>query len=308
MKARLLGERPQAHRARSSREDNLTDWAAALTYYSVLSIFPALIALRLGARAGRRLGHPAADRQPRTSSRPGPAQGHRHERRSRTSRRARARPASCSWSAWPGRCGRRRATWPRSCAPPTPSTTSRRAADLEDAAGPRRLTLVAAAARWSLSAIAVVLTGGLAEQAGDLVGLGVDRGHGLGHRQVAGAPAAGDPSCSRCSTGPRRTSSSPASAGSRPAACSPCCCGSSPRPAFALLRRELRLVQQDLRRARRRDRLPGLAVDLEHRGAAGRRVQRRARARARRSRPGSPADQEPFMEPRDTRKMESERS
>src|SRR4051794_29129796 len=27
------------------RDDNLTDWAAALTYYSVLSIFPALIAL-----------------------------------------------------------------------------------------------------------------------------------------------------------------------------------------------------------------------------------------------------------------------
>ena len=27
------------------KEDNLTDFAAALTYYSVLSIFPALIAL-----------------------------------------------------------------------------------------------------------------------------------------------------------------------------------------------------------------------------------------------------------------------
>jgi membrane protein len=30
---------------REFQEDNLTDWAAALTYYSVLSIFPALIAL-----------------------------------------------------------------------------------------------------------------------------------------------------------------------------------------------------------------------------------------------------------------------
>jgi membrane protein len=30
---------------REFREDNLTDWAAALTYYTVLSIFPALIAL-----------------------------------------------------------------------------------------------------------------------------------------------------------------------------------------------------------------------------------------------------------------------
>jgi membrane protein len=31
--------------AREFRDDNLTDWAAALTYYSVLSLFPALIAL-----------------------------------------------------------------------------------------------------------------------------------------------------------------------------------------------------------------------------------------------------------------------
>jgi uncharacterized BrkB/YihY/UPF0761 family membrane protein len=30
---------------REFREDNLTDWAAALTYYGILSIFPALLAL-----------------------------------------------------------------------------------------------------------------------------------------------------------------------------------------------------------------------------------------------------------------------
>src|SRR4051794_23529801 len=30
---------------REFREDNLTDWAAALTYYSILGIFPALLAL-----------------------------------------------------------------------------------------------------------------------------------------------------------------------------------------------------------------------------------------------------------------------
>jgi membrane protein len=30
---------------REFREDNLTDWAAALTYYAILSIFPALLAL-----------------------------------------------------------------------------------------------------------------------------------------------------------------------------------------------------------------------------------------------------------------------
>ena len=31
--------------AREAREDNLTDWAAALTYYGVLSVFPALLVL-----------------------------------------------------------------------------------------------------------------------------------------------------------------------------------------------------------------------------------------------------------------------
>src|SRR5689334_1526409 len=31
--------------AKEFQDDNLTDWAAALTYYAVLSVFPALIAL-----------------------------------------------------------------------------------------------------------------------------------------------------------------------------------------------------------------------------------------------------------------------
>src|SRR3954463_2955970 len=30
---------------REFREDNLTDWAAALTYYGILAIFPALLAV-----------------------------------------------------------------------------------------------------------------------------------------------------------------------------------------------------------------------------------------------------------------------
>ena len=48
-----------------------------------------------------------------------------------------------------------------------------------------------------------------------------------------------------------------------------------------LLRRQLRLLQQDLRRARRRDRLPRLDVDHQRRRAARRRAERRDRARAR---------------------------
>ena len=30
---------------REFRDDNLTDWAAALTYYGILAIFPALLVL-----------------------------------------------------------------------------------------------------------------------------------------------------------------------------------------------------------------------------------------------------------------------
>ncbi len=39
---------------REFQKDNLTDWAAALTYYAVLSLFPALLVLVsvLGLRAG----------------------------------------------------------------------------------------------------------------------------------------------------------------------------------------------------------------------------------------------------------------
>ena len=50
------------------------------------------------------------------------------------------------------------------------------------------------------------------------------------------------------------------------------------------------------------DRLPGLAVDLEHRDPARRRAERRARA-GERPQAGEPAEDEPFVEPRDTRKM-----
>jgi membrane protein len=33
------------HTVRELREDNVTDWAAALTYYGVLASFPAILAL-----------------------------------------------------------------------------------------------------------------------------------------------------------------------------------------------------------------------------------------------------------------------
>ena len=48
-----------------------------------------------------------------------------------------------------------------------------------------------------------------------------------------------------------------------------------------LLRRELRLLQQDLRGSRRRDRIPGLALADQRGDPAGRGAQRRARAQSR---------------------------
>ena len=41
----LVDRRRSSAPSREFKDDNLTDWAAALTYYAVLSLFPALIAL-----------------------------------------------------------------------------------------------------------------------------------------------------------------------------------------------------------------------------------------------------------------------
>ena len=54
-------------------EDKLTTWAAALTYYGILSIFPALLVLVSSLGLDRPVGHAAADRQPHHVA-PGPAQ------------------------------------------------------------------------------------------------------------------------------------------------------------------------------------------------------------------------------------------
>ena len=69
-----------------------------------------------------------------------------------------------------------------------------------------------------------------------------------------------------------------------------------------VLRGELRLLQQDLRHARRGDHLPGLAVDLQHRHPAGRRARRGVGAR-RAVAAGHPEDVEPYVQLRDDRKV-----
>ena len=110
------------------KEANLSDWAAALTYYGLLSLFPALIALvsiigpvgdpetttekitevitELGPESAAETFSGPIDRSPRIE----------------------ARPASSSSSAWRWRSGRPPATSAPSSAPPTSSTRPRRAA------------------------------------------------------------------------------------------------------------------------------------------------------------------------------------
>ena len=95
------------------QEDNISDWAAALTYYGLLSLFPALIALVsvLGCSAIRRRPR---RRSPTSSPRSARARPPRRSRgRSSRSPRTRAPPGSCSSSAWRSRSGRHRATWGR---------------------------------------------------------------------------------------------------------------------------------------------------------------------------------------------------
>ena len=64
---------------REFKEDNLTDWAAALTYYGDPLDLPGAARPRLDPRARRRLGDAAADRQPR-HRRARSREGHRDER------------------------------------------------------------------------------------------------------------------------------------------------------------------------------------------------------------------------------------
>ena len=97
------------------QEDNLTDWAAALTYYSVLSIFPALIAL---VSIVGLVGDPktVTDSLTDVVSADRPGLGGRHLQGTDRGRDAgaAARPVSSRSWASPRRCGPRPDTWARS--------------------------------------------------------------------------------------------------------------------------------------------------------------------------------------------------
>ena len=100
-------------------EDNLTDWAAALTYYGLLAMFPALIAL---VSIVGLVGDPTSTTQHdhrRSSPRSAPARPRRHSRvrSSRSPATSSAAGRRCLRRPRASRCGRPRATSARSCAP-----------------------------------------------------------------------------------------------------------------------------------------------------------------------------------------------
>ena len=110
-------------------EDNMTDWAAALTYYGLLSLFPALIAL---VSIVGLFGDPETTTRALTDivTQIGPqsaADTFSGPIESITSNRRRRR-GRCSSSASARRSGRPRATSAPSCAPRTSSTRRPRGA------------------------------------------------------------------------------------------------------------------------------------------------------------------------------------
>ena len=125
---RVCSRRSSA-RLKEFSEDNMTDWAAALTYYGVLSIFPALIAMVSLVGLVRRSGRRRPRRSPTSSRQLGPksaADTFAGPIESVTSNRGRVRdPADRRPRA--ARSGRRRATSARSRARPTSSGRRRRA-------------------------------------------------------------------------------------------------------------------------------------------------------------------------------------
>ena len=168
------------------KEDNLTDWAAALTYYCVLAIFPALIVLvSILGLVGESATQPLIDNLGTVA--PGPAK----EIFTSAIKNLQGDQGAAGVLFVIGLLG---ALWSASGYVAAFMRASNAIYDIEEGRPvwktlPVRVGAHArAAVRCSRSpTLAVVLTGGLAQKVGDLVGLGRHRGHGLEHRQVAGA-------------------------------------------------------------------------------------------------------------------------
>ena len=106
------------------RADNLTDVAAALTYYGVLAIFPAMIAvISILGLIGHSATQPLIDNLDKLA--PGPGR-QIFTNAIQNLQRGTGAAGVLRSSGSPARCGRRPDTSARSCAPRTRSTTSTR--------------------------------------------------------------------------------------------------------------------------------------------------------------------------------------
>jgi membrane protein len=152
------------------KEDNLTDWAAALTYYSVLAIFPALIVLvSILGLVGESATQPLIDNLGTVA--PGPAK----EIFTSAIENLQGDQGAAGVLFVIGLLG---ALWSASGYVAAFMRASNAIYDMEEGRPiwktlPVRVGLtIVLLVLLALSTIAVVLTGGLAEKVGDLVGLG----------------------------------------------------------------------------------------------------------------------------------------
>ena len=170
------------------KADNLTDWAAALTYYGVLSIFPALLVLVSILGLIGDVGDPAAARQPRQVA-PGPGAGDLHRARSTNLQAARARPASLFIVGLARRAvvgvGLRRRVHARVERDLRGRARAGRSGKLRPMQVVITLVLLRAARRQRRRGRRH--RAGSRSRSATCIGVGRHRGDGLGHRQVAGA-------------------------------------------------------------------------------------------------------------------------
>jgi membrane protein len=152
------------------REDNLTDWAAALTYYAVLAIFPALIVLvSILGLVGESATQPLIDNLGTVA--PGPAK----EIFTNAIENLQGDQGAAGVLFVIGLLG---ALWSASGYVAAFMRASNAIYDMEEGRPiwktlPVRVGLtIVLLVLLALSTIAVVLTGGLSEKVGDLVGLG----------------------------------------------------------------------------------------------------------------------------------------
>ncbi len=155
---------------REFREDNLTDWAAALTYYSVLAIFPALIVLvSILGLVGESATQPLIDNLGTVA--PGPAQ----EIFTSALKNLQGDQGAAGVLFVIGLLG---ALWSASGYVAAFMRASNAIYDIDEGRPiwktlPVRVSLtLVLLTLLAISTIAVVLTGGLAERVGDLVGIG----------------------------------------------------------------------------------------------------------------------------------------